>query len=615
MGGAVLVAVLGWSGGPAAVVALGGLALASLLALAWALQRMVLARGAVQRMSGIVAEVATPVMLLDCQGHTLWLNEAARRALDRPLADCLHRPAADLLMPEGEDAGGGPGAALRDALAHSQPFQGEVACRSTRGERFWWAVDLRLVRGSDGQFSGMLLMGNDVTERLHATWQLQRVLDGTRAGTWEMNVQTQAARVNAKWREMLGYPADQAGLETVAGVGALIHPDDGPTAVQILAEHLRGERPYFEVEQRLRHRDGHWVWMLSRGMVVTRDRLGAPEWLAGTHLDISERVAHAEELQRAKMAAEEANLAKSAFLATMSHEIRTPMNGIIGLAEILSHERLPEEQADAVNTIVSSGRALLAIIDDILDFSKIEAGRVGLEHLALPLRPLAEGVCDPLAAQYANQAVTLRLYVSPALPVALWGDPTRLRQVLFNLVGNALKFCRVPGRRGEVVVRLAPADTGHWQIEVADNGIGMSPATLASLFTAFTQAEASTTRRFGGTGLGLAITHRLVGLMNGDIQVHSTLGEGSTFTLRLPLEPADNEAGGPAVPDLSGVHCVTCCGSADHHAAMAAYLRLSGAQVQAADDLADAARRAAGLPGPVVVVHDSADLPAPSVLE
>ncbi len=618
LGALALLWGLWWRGASGATLAWAGLCCGSLGALAWALHHMRVARSAVHRMSGIVAGVAAPVLLLDRAGRALWLNEAARGAIDRPMAACLQQHALGLLgIGGGEGDGGAASAAeaLGRAMAEGRPFQGEVACRSTQGRSYWWAVDLQVLHGPAGEPSGWLLMGSDITERLHATWQLQRVLDGTRAGTWEMNVLTQAARVNAHWRQRLGYDLDQAGLDTIAGVGGKIHPDDRPEANRVLGEHLRGERPFFEVEQRLQHRDGHWVWMLSRGMVVTRDRQGHAEWLAGTHLDISERVAHAEELQRAKLAAEAANQAKSAFLATMSHEIRTPMNGIIGLAEILSHERLPEEQADAVNTIVESGRALLAIIDDILDFSKIEAGRVDLERIAVPLRPLAEGVCDPLAAQVANQAVTLRLFVSPALPTALWGDPTRLRQVLFNLVGNALKFCRVPGRRGEVAVRLTPADAGHWQIEVADNGIGMAPATLASLFTAFTQAEASTTRRFGGTGLGLAITRRLVELMAGDIQVRSAPGEGSTFTLRLPLQPADTEAGGPAVPDLAGVHSLTLCANATEHAVLADYLRLGGAQVQAAEGLADAARRAARLPGPVVVVHDQAELPSQSQLD
>jgi CheY-like chemotaxis protein/HPt (histidine-containing phosphotransfer) domain-containing protein len=290
----------------------------------------------------------------------------------------------------------------------------------------------------------------------------------------------------------------------------------------------------------------------------------------------------------------------------MSHEIRTPMNGVVGMAEILAQAPLPEEQADAVQVILDSGRSLLRLIDDILDFSKIEAGRVELEHIPVFLAPLLDGVCDPLVPRNDADAAQLRLFISPALPAAVVGDPTRLRQLLFNLVGNAIKFSQEAGRQGRVDVRLLPSEgtPALLQVEVRDNGIGMSPTTISGLFTAFSQAEASTTRRFGGTGLGLAICHRLVSLMEGRIDVASTLGEGSTFTVRLPLRPAPGAAAATG-PDLRGVNCVLITERDQDHADLATTLIGAGAFTVRADGLDHAQALVRELGTPVVVVHDA----------
>ena len=319
--------------------------------------------------------------------------------------------------------------------------------------------------------------------------------------------------------------------------------------------------------------------------------------------DITESKRMDQVLQEAKEAAIAANRAKSAFLATMSHEIRTPMNGVIGMVEVLAHSKLSVEHADAIRTIRDSAFSLLHIIDDILDFSKIEAGHLELERTRVSITDTVEGVFSSLAALADKKGVDTTLFVDPEVPEVIWSDPTRLRQILYNLMGNAIKFSGGhSGFRGRVAVRVevTEAEPPRLVFSVADTGIGMTPETVCVLFTPFTQAKVSTTRKYGGTGLGLAICKRLVDLMDGAIGVISTPGEGSTFTVTFPLEVA---AGSPAVSwqDLSGLECILVA-SQDYDAGdLRIYLANAGARVQIAADLKEAAELAQSLAEPVVI--------------
>ncbi len=262
-----------------------------------------------------------------------------------------------------------------------------------------------------------------------------------------------------------------------------------------------------------------------------------------------------EELRRAKEAAEEASRLKSQFLANISHDLRTPMNGIIGMTALALRTKLDEQQRDYLTTVLESAESLLCLLNDILDFSKIEAGKLTLEEIPFDLRELVEQTVKSLRVDAQSKGLTVNWKVDPAVPARLTGDPTRLRQILNNLVSNAIKFTE----RGQVDVeiKLVSATDGEvfLHIAVRDTGIGIPPEKMEEIFEPFTQADGSTTRRFGGTGLGLSIASRLARMMGGRIWVESEVGKGSTFHVALRFAVAQPHAGQPAATEVeAGSH-------------------------------------------------------------
>jgi two-component system, sensor histidine kinase and response regulator len=401
----------------------------------------------------------------------------------------------------------------------------------------WISENARAVTNEQGDLLYYEGMVEDITERKRLETKLLE--SENKISALISNIEDSIWSVDRAYRLITFNPTFSRNFEEIFGASVaagdivtnLIPPEWREEEVGFYNRALAGER--FLVEQRYQTSHGERYYEISFNPIRAHGEIAG---VAIFSKDITERHRALRELQEAKVAAEAANRMKSEFLANMSHEIRTPMNGVIGMTDLLLMTSLTPEQREFANTVRLSGESLLIVINDILDFSKIEAGKLDLEKIEFDLRETIDNTLDLLAAQAHSKGLELASFIRPEVPVQVMGDPGRLRQVINNLVGNAVKFTN----EGEVVVTVSKvseaADRVVLNFEVRDTGIGIDPAAQSRLFEAFSQADGSTTRKYGGTGLGLAISKRLVNLMHGQIRVESTPGQGSTFWFHSEFE-------------------------------------------------------------------------------
>ncbi len=698
------------------------------------------------------------------------------------------------------------------AIGSGRPWRGQICNRAKNGSLYWVDSIISPFTDAHGKIQKYVSIRFDITEARNSQMELAKerlrlkhTLEGTNVGTWEINLLTGENRIDERWAAILGYRLDELLPMNMEKWRHLLHPDDGQAADQQLRDYLQGRVPIFEVERRLRHKNGQWVWVLSRGTVSTRLPDGRVEWISGTHMDISERrLMHAElehrnnlmsaimanmpgglsafdadlklvarnqlfsellefpdelfdrpvvrfediirfnaergeygpgdvdgivlpiierarhpsphlfervrpdgkvlevrgmpmpgggfvtiytditqrkqaekearrsdemlrqaidtldeafviyddhdrllicnqryrdtypvaaevmkpgttfediirygaerneyaqaigrtedwidermrqhrsgnsdivqelgdgrflriverrtsdgytvgfriditDLMRARIAAEEASRSKSQFLANMSHEIRTPMNAILGMLSLLHNTELSTRQLDYANKAEGAAKSLLELLNDILDFSKIEAGKMTLETASFRIDHMLRDLSVILSSNTGKKDIEVLFDIDPRLPAVLVGDSLRLKQVLINLGGNAIKFTE----HGTVVLRIGvldlPPGKASLEFSVRDTGIGIARENLQRIFEGFSQAEASTTRRFGGTGLGLAISARLVNLMSSRIEVESAIGEGSNFHFKVMLGLTDDAAPMARWPQQDELHAL-----------------------------------------------------------
>jgi polar amino acid transport system substrate-binding protein len=434
-------------------------------------------------------------------------------------------------------------------LLQGHPWEGELSNRRKNGDAYPEQMTITPIL-QDGEIVHFVAIKRDISEEVKTRTRLRLVetaIQEIDQGIHIMDAQPHpqgpvVEYVNAGFARITGYVANEV-VGQRAGMlrGAATDP---ATTLRIEQAMAAGERVTLELT--FQRKDGTPLISELHLSPVHGERGGISHYI-GLISDISLRKQAEEALHQAHDQALETSRLKSEFLSTMSHEIRTPMNGIIGMTDLLLDTPLNAEQRDFTRVVRDSAQALLVVINDILDFSKIEAGKLEVEITPFILTQVVEGTVGLLVTRAAEKSLTISSFIDPSLPPCVHGDPTRLRQVMLNLLGNAIKFTDT----GHVEVSVLRAGHGageHLRVEIVDTGIGISPAVQARLFQSFTQADSSTTRKYGGTGLGLAICKRLVELMGGCIGVQSSPAAGSTFWFTLPLHPCDSVPE-PTAPD------------------------------------------------------------------
>ncbi|MBS1515866.1 MAG: response regulator [Bacteroidetes bacterium] len=365
------------------------------------------------------------------------------------------------------------------------------------------------------------------------------VITAIKDGIWDWDLAADDIFLSKAFLSIIGYDKGEIKDFRKFWFGS-VHPDEKEALYKKLQDHIEGKTEVFQNVHRVKHKEGHWIWVETKGKCF-RNNKGEAERFLGTLSDITERKRFEEELINARKEAETALKTKAEFLATMSHEIRTPMNAVIGMSGLLMETELTEEQREFADTIRLSGDHLLTIINDILDFSKIESERLILEEQPFELSTCVEDVYDLMGPRALAKRLDLLYQIDSQIPHIIVGDVTRLRQILGNLVSNAIKFTDFGEVFTSVELLERNEDDLTLSFSVKDTGIGIHEEKKRKIFEAFSQADSSTTRRYGGTGLGLAISKKLVEMMHGEIWVESDFGRGSTFHFTIKVKASKQQ--------------------------------------------------------------------------
>jgi two-component system sensor histidine kinase/response regulator len=479
---------------------------------------------------------ANMILITNRQGLIEYVNPAFCQTTGFAAAEVIGQPAS-MLNSGVQDALFYK--SMWEALLDGKPWEGELSNRRKNGEIYPEQMTVTPIT-EDGDIAHFVAIKRDISEEVRTRIRLKLIesaIEETNQGIIIMDAGLHEAAaviqyVNAGFSRLTGYSSGEA-------IGVPLNFLQGRQSDPFKTQQMRQAMTHgtsLTLELPYERKDGtHFVGELHLSPVHAGR--GAQSHYIGLLTDIDLRKQAELTLREARDQALENSRLKSEFLSTMSHEIRTPMNGIIGMTDLLLDTHLDQEQRDFTAIVRDSAQALLVIINDILDFSKIEAGKLEVEITEFSASHVVEGAVELLGAKAREKDLTLTCFVDPLLPSRLMGDPTRLRQVLLNIIGNGIKFTDSGGIEVSAQLQAPAAADPMVRFEITDTGIGIPEHTQTKLFQSFTQADSSTTRKYGGTGLGLAICKRLVELMGGHIGIDSTLGHGSTFWFTLPMVP------------------------------------------------------------------------------
>ena len=509
----------------------------------------------------LVEKIKDTIWYADLNLNFTYISPAATEIIGFSQAEAMSHSISEMLTPASakyscEFLSNALGEASRNPAILDQPHTLEVEFLRKDGGTIWTEVRVAFIRDDNGVPVGVLGVTHDISARKQAEESLQRseeryrrLIETTNEWVWEIDADAVITYASQKVNQQLGYEPEE--LVGVA-VFDLMPPDEVEQVRRVFGDIVSRGEPMVALEITLLHRNGARV-IVESTCLPSFDSNGRMIGYQGCNRDITERKIAERELKNYSAALEDANRtlhelysaaeaatrAKSEFLANMSHEIRTPMTAILGYAELLLEKMEQPEDVDAVLTIKRNGDYLLQLINDILDLTKIEAGKMEIEARDCSPAAIVADVISMMQIRAEARNLAMNVEVSGPIPETIRSDPLRLRQILVNLLGNAVKFTELGSVRLAVWMEAAADGSRQLRFDVTDTGVGMTESQVGSLFQPFTQCDASTSRKFGGTGLGLAISKRLAEMLGGDIEVKSTPGVGSTFSATIAVGPLD----------------------------------------------------------------------------
>ena len=495
----------------------------------------------------LLAESPDPIFSFTPEGKYEYANQALAKGIGKQLKDIIGKTIWDIFPKEEADI---RFAALNQVFSTGKEKVIEGRVPHEDGEPYYMTT-ITPIKNTKGEIRTAICSSKDITYRKQAEdwlWesqqQLQVLVDTLYDMVWEIDTQGYYTYISPRSKDILGYDPEEILGKTPFEI---MPTEEAQRVFEIFKPLIVERKPVINLENICIHKDGHLVVMETSALPFY-DSKGEFKGYRGTDRNITERKQHEEEMilmnrqmEAAMIKANEATLVKSRFLATMSHEIRTPLSGLIGMTGLLLDTPLSDKQRRYAEKISTSGETLLAVLNDILDYSKIEAGKITYERIPFSVERLIDKAVNIFKPKAKEKRISLLCTIDPELPDAYLGSPHHVTQIISNLIGNAVKFTTEGEIEIAVKVRQKNVDVAELEISVRDTGIGMTEQEISGLFIAFSQTDASTTRRFGGTGLGLAISKQLIEYMGGTIRVESTPGKGSIFTIVLSFPIATQD--------------------------------------------------------------------------